>query len=119
LRILRFATLTFLITLSTGILVVLSERAQLVNGARPIQHPLPLPMPLAITLIVLGGWAPGLAAIAVTAWDEGRPGVRELLSQFKRWRVRPIWVGRRAARTSDARLDRSGSGCADGWDNTS
>jgi membrane protease YdiL (CAAX protease family) len=48
-------------------------------------------MPLAISLIVLGGWAPGLAAIAVTAWEEGRPGVRELLSQFRRWRVRPIW----------------------------
>ena len=73
---LRFITLTFSITLSTGILVVLSNRAQLVNGARPIPHPLPLPMPLAITLIVLGGWAPGLAAIAVTAWEEGRPGVR-------------------------------------------
>jgi membrane protease YdiL (CAAX protease family) len=88
---LRFTVLTFLITLSTGILVVLSDRAQLVNGARPIQHPLPIPMPLAITLIVLGGWAPGLAAFAVTAWDEGRPGVRELLRQFQRWKVRPIW----------------------------
>jgi hypothetical protein len=54
-----FTLLTFVITLGTGILVVLSNRAQLVNGARPIPHPLPLPMPLAITLIVLGGWAPG------------------------------------------------------------
>ena len=88
---LRFAALTFLITLGTGILVVLSDHAQLVNGARPIQHPLPLPRPLAITLIVLGGWAPGLAAITVTAWDKGGPGVRELLSQFQRWRIRPIW----------------------------
>ena len=88
---LRFTILTFVITLGTGILVVLSNRAQLVNGARPIPHPLPLPMPLAITLIVLGGWAPGLAAIAVTAWEEGRPGVRHLLRQFGRWKLRPIW----------------------------
>jgi membrane protease YdiL (CAAX protease family) len=90
-RTLRFTILTFLITLGTGILVVLSNQAQLVNGARPTPHPPPLPMPLAITLIVLGGWAPGLAAIAVTAWEEGRPGVRDLLRQFRRWRVRPIW----------------------------
>ena len=71
--------------------IVLSEHARLINGARPVQHPLPLSMPIAITLVVLGGWAPGLAAIAVTAWDEGRPGVRDLLHQFRRWRVRPIW----------------------------
>jgi len=88
---LRFTILTFVITLGTGILVVLSNRAQLVNGARPIPHPLPLPMPLAITLIVLGGWAPGIAAIAATAWEEGRPGVRHLLRQFRRWKLRPIW----------------------------
>jgi membrane protease YdiL (CAAX protease family) len=82
---------TFLITLGTGILVVLSNHAQLVNGARPIRHPLVLPMPIAVTLIVLGGWGPGLAALAVTAWESGGPGVRELLQQFRRWRVRPIW----------------------------
>src|SRR5258708_38782609 len=90
-RIVRFTALTFLITLGTGILVVLSDRAQLVNGARPVQHPLSLPMPIAVSLMVLGGWGPGLAAIAVTAWESGRPGVRELLRQFRRWRVRPIW----------------------------
>jgi len=90
-RTLRFTLLAFLITLGTGTLVVLSNRAQLVNGARPVQHPLSLPLPIAVTLIVLGGWGPGLAAIAVTAWDSGSPGVRELLRQFRRWRVSPIW----------------------------
>jgi len=36
-------------------------------------------MPLAETLIVLGGWVPGLPAIAVTK------------HQFRRWKVRPFW----------------------------
>src|SRR5215472_18663062 len=90
-RTVGFTALTFLITLGTGLLVVLSDRAQLVNGARPVQHPLSLPMPIAVALIVVGGWGPGLAAIAVTAWESGRPGARELLRQFRRWHVRPIW----------------------------
>ena len=64
--------LTFLITLGAGLLVVLSDRAQLVNGARPVRHPLSLPMPIAVVLIVLGGWGPGLAAICVAAWECGR-----------------------------------------------
>jgi len=90
-RTVLFTALTFLITLGSGIVVVLSDRAQLVNGARPIQHPLSLPMPIAVALVVVGGWGPGLAAIIVTAWESGRPGARELLRQFRRWRVRPIW----------------------------
>jgi hypothetical protein len=55
-RTLRFTLLAFLITLGTSTLVVLSNRAQLVNGARPVQHPLSLPLPIAVTLMVLGGW---------------------------------------------------------------
>ena len=90
-RTVGFTALTFLITLGTGLLVVLSDRAHLVNGARPVQHPLSLPMPIAVALIVLGGWGPGLAAICVTAWESGYRGVRELLRQFRRWRVQPIW----------------------------
>ena len=72
-QIVRFAALTFLITLGTGLLVVLSDHAQLVNGARPVQHSLSLPMPIAVALIVLGGCGTGLAAICVTAWESGRP----------------------------------------------
>src|SRR5215470_8929753 len=51
-RTLRFTLLVFLITLGTGTLVVLSNRAQLVNGARPVQHPLSLPLPIAVTLVI-------------------------------------------------------------------
>ena len=91
LSILLFAALAFLITWGTGMAVVLSTHADLVNGARQVQHPIRLPLALAITLIVIGGYGPALAAIAVTAWHSGRSGVRDLLSQFRRWRVHPIW----------------------------
>jgi len=72
---LRFTALTFLITWGTGMLVVLSDRARLVNGAKSVQHLLPLPMPVAIALVVLVGWGPGLAALMATAWESGRHGV--------------------------------------------
>lgn len=43
---------------------------------------------------LLGGmnaYAPLLAAIIVLAFSEGKPGVKELLSQMGRWRVGVIW----------------------------
>jgi membrane protease YdiL (CAAX protease family) len=83
----------FLITWGTGMLVVLSTQAQLVNGAHQIQHPIPLPLPVAIILVIIGGWGPGLAALIVTAWDSGRTGVLELLGQFRRWNIHPVWYG--------------------------
>ena len=49
-----------------------------------------LPVPPA-ALLVLGGLGPMLAALGVTAWEAGRPGVRALLAAALRWRVRPIW----------------------------
>ena len=35
-----------------AVLVVLSNHAQLVNGARPVRHPLALPMPIAVTVMM-------------------------------------------------------------------
>src|SRR5262245_323546 len=90
-RVLRFIVLTFLITWGTGMVVVLSNHSELVNGARPVQHPFSLPFPIAIILVILGGWGPGLAAIISSALDSGRAGVRELLGQFRRWKVHPTW----------------------------
>src|SRR6516164_9870846 len=45
-----FALLAFMITWGTGMLIVLSSHASLVNGAHQAQHPIPLPFPIAITL---------------------------------------------------------------------
>jgi len=39
----------------------------------------------------LGGWGPTLAALIVTARDEGRSGVRKLLGSLARWRVSVRW----------------------------
>jgi membrane protease YdiL (CAAX protease family) len=41
--------------------------------------------------VIIGGWGPAFAALAVTAWESGRAGVKELLQQFRRWRVHPLW----------------------------
>ena len=90
-RIVVFAALTLLTTWSTGMVVVLSTHAELVNGARRISHPISLPFPAAITLIVIGGWAPGLVAIVMSAFEGGRNGVSELFCQFCRWRIHPWW----------------------------
>lgn len=86
-----FGVLAFLITWGTGMLIVLSTHANLVNGAQQVQHPIPLPFPLAITSVMIGGFGPFLAAVAVTGLRSGRAGVRELFSQFGRWRVHPVW----------------------------
>jgi uncharacterized protein len=34
---------------------------------------------------------PAIAAVAVTAWTMGRPGLRDLLARLVRWRVAPRW----------------------------
>lgn len=60
-RILSFVSVTFLITWGTGMIVVFSEHAELVNGTHRVQHAIPLPLPIAIVLVVIGGWGPGLA----------------------------------------------------------
>jgi uncharacterized protein len=86
-----FAVLAFLITWGTGMIIVLSTHANLANGAHQIQHPIPLPLPAAITLVMIGAFGPFLAAVAVTGWRTGGGGVRELFDQFKRWRVHPAW----------------------------
>ena len=72
-------------------LIVLSTHANLVSGAHQIEHPIPLPFPIAIALVMIGGFGPFLAATAVTRLRSGKAGVRELFSQFGRWRVHPVW----------------------------
>jgi membrane protease YdiL (CAAX protease family) len=86
-----FSVFAFLITWGTGMLIVLSTHANLVNGAHQVEHPIPLPFPIAIALVMIGGFGPFLAAITVTWLRSGKAAVRELFSQFGRWRVHPIW----------------------------
>jgi len=52
------------------------------------QITLPVPHELIDTI---GALSPLLAAIGVTAYESGGTGVRALLRQALRWRVRPIW----------------------------
>ena len=42
-------------------------------------------------VFLLGVFAPGLVALALTARDEGGPGVRRLLARIGRWRVDARW----------------------------
>lgn len=50
-----------------------------------------IPVYLLQPLSLLGVFAPGLAAIAITALNSGRTGLRALLSPLFRWRVQPRW----------------------------
>jgi hypothetical protein len=55
--------------------------------------PLPAPEAVFLTLATLGI---GLAGIGMAAWESGGAGVRSLLGQTLRWRVRPPGMSRRS-----------------------
>ncbi len=48
---------------------------------------------LPIPVVLVGSFGPLVAAIAVTAQESGRAGLRTLLGRIVRWRVAPIWYG--------------------------
>jgi membrane protease YdiL (CAAX protease family) len=50
-----------------------------------------LSAPLPAFLEILTGWAPGIAAVLITAIVAGRSGIRELLRRFLIWRVGGQW----------------------------
>jgi membrane protease YdiL (CAAX protease family) len=77
-----------LITWLTGLPVVLSTQAGLVHNAHVLPHPLAMSRAVAELLLAIGTYGPALAALAVTAVESGRVGVRALLRQTLRW-----WVG--------------------------
>lgn len=68
-----FFVFTFLITWGTGMVLVFSTHASMVNGAHPVEHPIPLPLTVAIVLALVGGFGPFLAATAVAALREVVP----------------------------------------------
>jgi membrane protease YdiL (CAAX protease family) len=80
-----------LITWGTGTVVVLSDHAGFVNGARLVPHPMRVPLPVVFLLLTIGSYGPALAAVIVSALESGRPGVRTLLEQFGKWRVGWLW----------------------------
>jgi uncharacterized protein len=48
---------------------------------------------LPVPALFLGAFGPMVAAVAITAQEGGRVGLRSLLSRVVRWRVAPIWYG--------------------------
>ena len=44
-------------------------------------------------LTLVGAFGPMVAAVAITAQESGRAGVRSLLGRIVRWRVAPTWYG--------------------------
>jgi uncharacterized protein len=89
--VLVFAVGAFAITWATGLAVVLSTQAQLVNGAHVVPQAIALPTAVVVTLLFVGAYGPALAAVAVTAAESGRAGVGALLGQLLRWRVGLWW----------------------------
>ncbi len=86
-----FSVLAFFITWSTGMAVAFSTHSNMVNGVNAPVHPLPLPFALVVVLLLIGAYGPACAAVIVTLWESGGGGVRNLLGQFRRWRVHWIW----------------------------
>jgi membrane protease YdiL (CAAX protease family) len=50
-------------------------------------------IPLPIPAVFLGAFGPMVAALTLAASEDGRAGLRSLLSRVVRWRVRPAWYG--------------------------
>jgi membrane protease YdiL (CAAX protease family) len=48
---------------------------------------------LPVPALFLGAFGPMVAAVAITAQERGRAGLRSLLSRIVRWRVAPVWYG--------------------------
>jgi membrane protease YdiL (CAAX protease family) len=48
---------------------------------------------LPVPAVFLGAFGPMVAAVAITAQEGGRAGLRSLLSRIVRWRVAPFWYG--------------------------
>jgi membrane protease YdiL (CAAX protease family) len=76
---LKFVLLTFSFTWTFWWLAVLEARGLIPQ----------LPVPA----LFIGAFGPMVAAVAITAQESGRAGLRSLLGRVVRWRVAPIWYG--------------------------
>jgi membrane protease YdiL (CAAX protease family) len=76
----KFLVLTFGTTWALWALVIPTRAHQMLAGVPPA-------LELGGPVFLVGVFAPGLIAIALTALDEGRQGVEALLSRILHWRV--------------------------------
>ena len=86
-----FWALAVLVTWGAGTLVAISTQGSFVNGVHVRSGALPLPVWLALTLLLISGAGPAIAAIIVSAAEAGRAGVRAVLTQVLRWRAGLGW----------------------------
>jgi membrane protease YdiL (CAAX protease family) len=56
-----------------------------------VVYAVPASTPLGYAMILLGSYAPGIVAVALTARDAGAAGVRQLVAPAFRWRVQARW----------------------------
>ncbi len=76
---LKFVLIAFAFTWAFWLLATLEARGLISS----------LPVPA----LFLGAFGPMLAAVVLTAQEDGRAGLRSLLSRVVRWRVAPFWYG--------------------------
>jgi membrane protease YdiL (CAAX protease family) len=76
---LKYIVIAFAFTWTFWLLAILEARGLISS----------LPVPA----LFLGAFGPMVAAVAITAQEGGRAGLRSLLSRVVRWRVAPIWYG--------------------------
>ncbi len=79
--------------LSMYIILFLLGWSGLILQVLSSQGLLSMPLPLSAFVQILTGWAPGIAAVLVTAILAGRTGIRDLLRRLLIWRVGLQWYG--------------------------
>ena len=84
-----FFLLSFALTWATGISVVLSDQNGLVNGPAEPQF-FTLPFSLAVSLILIGDYAPAVIAILVAFIMARRRAIGDLLRQAIKWRFNAL-----------------------------
>src|SRR5215831_10738087 len=86
-----FWALAVLVTWGAGTIVAVSTQGSFVNGVKVHSGALPVPVWLALVLLLISGSGPAIAAIIVSATEAGPGGVWALLSQVLGWRAGLRW----------------------------
>jgi len=86
-----FWALAALVTWGAGTIVAFSTQGSFVNGVNVRSGALPLPVWLALLLLLISASGPAVAAVIVSATETGLGGARALLSQVLKWRAGLRW----------------------------